>query len=72
MGLDKSHFNDEILCLPRFSPQVLRPWAAGERSETPSPSREITTAMVVRNDKMRLPISVDEMLAEQSRDEYCQ
>ena len=38
----------------------------------PSPSREITNAMLVRNDELRLPISVDEMLAEQARDEYCQ
>ena len=28
--------------------------------------------MLVRNDEMRLPISVDEMLSEQSCDEYCQ
>ena len=71
-GLDESHLNDEIPCLPRFSRHVLRPQTADERSEAPSPSREITTAMVVRNDELRLPISVDEMLVEQSRDEYCQ
>ena len=71
-GLDKSHLNDEIPCLPRFSKHVLKPRTGDDRSEAPSPSQEITSAMLVRNDEMRLPISVDEMLAQQSCDEYCQ
>ena len=71
-GLDLSHLNDEIPCLPRFCKQVLKPATREDRSEAPSPSREITDSMLVRNDQMGLPISVDEMLSEQSCDEYCQ
>ena len=71
-GLDKSHLNDEIPCLPRGSKHLFRPQTKDERSETPSPQGEITSALLVRNDELRLPISVDEMLSEQSCDEYCQ
>ena len=72
-GLDKSHFDDEIPCLPRYSKALLKAEANDtERSVWADPQTVVDTVLLTRRDRLRSPISIDEMLSEQAADEYCQ
>ena len=72
-GLDESHFDDDIPCLPRFSPALLKASATGSgKSEWPVPSTTVDTVCLLQRDELQSPISIDEMLSEQAADEYCQ
>ena len=72
-GLDKSHFDDDIPCLPRYSKALLRAKATGtDNSFWAKPKMTVDTVLLTRRDDMRTPISIDEMLSEQASDEYCQ
>ena len=72
-GLDKSHFDDEIPCLPRYSKALFKAKAneAG-RSVWAQPQTVVNTVLLTRRDHMSSPISIDEMLSEQAADDYCQ
>ena len=72
-GLDKSFFDDEIPCLPRYDERLIRsdvPRPHGKHQ--PSPREEATIINLLRRDEQRSPISVEEMLTEQAVDRYCQ
>ena len=72
-GLDKSYFDDDIPCLPRYSKALLPARATGtNQSVWAQPKTEVSTVLLTRRDDMRNPISIDEMLSEQASDEYCQ
>ena len=72
-GLDTSHFDDDIPCLPRYSKALLRARSTGtNRSVWAQPKTEVNSVLLTRRDIMHSPISIDEMLSEQAADEYCQ
>ena len=72
-GLDRSHFDDEIPCLPRYSTALLRAKTTkNQRSVWAKPKTKIDNVFLTRRDNMLSPISIDEMLSEQAADEYCQ
>ena len=72
-GLDKSHFDDEIPCLPRYSPALFKANKnRADRSVWPQPQTVVDTVLLTKRDHMRTPILIDEMLSEQAADEYCQ
>ena len=72
-GLDKSNFDDEIPCLPRYSQALFKAKVNGtDHSVWPQPHTVVSTVMLTRRDHMRSPISIDELLSEQAADEYCQ
>ena len=72
-GLDQSFFDDEIPCLPRYDERLLRS-VVPEPHRKPSPvvNEEELIVNLLRREELNTPISVDEMLAEQAVDSYCQ
>ena len=72
-GLDKSHFDDDVPCLPRYASAFLKATSTGtNRSVWAKPKTTVDTVLLTRRDNMHSPISIDEMLSEQAADEYCQ
>ena len=72
-GLDESHFDDDIPCLPRNSKALMKASAfPNGRSVWPAPKSEVTSVLLTERDAQKCPISIDEMISEQSADDYCQ
>ena len=73
LGLDESHFDDDIPCLPRNSKALFKSSVPGSnRSEWPTPKTEVNSILLTERDAQKCPISIDEMISEQSSDDYCQ
>ena len=72
-GLDQSFFDDEIPCMPRYDERLLRS-AVPEPHRKPKPIARDEELIVnlLRREELNSPISVDEMLAEQAVDSFCQ
>ena len=72
-GLDQSFFDDEIPCLPRYDARLLRSEVSRRHQvDTPSSRKGETIINLLRRDELRTPVSVEEMVAEQAADKYCQ
>ena len=71
-GIDQSHFDDEIPCLPRRSNLLVGDGfdVKDEQPTKKNPNRDENPVLVTRMNLKR-PISVEETLAEQAKDKYC-
>ena len=71
-GIDRSHFDDEIPCLPRRSNLLVGDGfdVKDEKPTKKNPLRDENPVLVTRMNLKR-PISVEETLEEQAKDEYC-
>ena len=70
-GIDQSHFDDEIPCLPRRSNLLVGDgFDLEDTQQRRNPKRDVKQVLVTRRN-LKKPISVDETLEEQAKDEYC-
>ena len=70
-GIDKSHFNDDIPCLPRYSKILKGAKLDAEEAKNVIPTNRDSTLVCATRDDLKRPIGVEETLAEQAKDEYC-
>lgn len=70
-GIDQSHFDDDIPCLPRRSNLLTGDGFDVDDAKQRKRSKQDTKSVLVTRMNLKRPINVEETLEEQAKDKYC-